>query len=127
MVLHHALSADLLLSHGRVLMMDAHNTVAQAVAVKDGKIMAVGANPQIEPLAGASTEVIDLDGRTAIPGLADCHVHLASDSSRAVESVECRDLYDPGIDSVAAIVSRLRQWAASTPPGSSIARPLYLS
>ncbi len=120
MVLHHALSADLLLIHGRVLMMDAHNTVAQAVAVKDGKIMAVGANPEIEPLAGASTEVIDLHGRTAIPGLTDCHVHLASDSSRAVESVECRDLYDPSIDSVAAIVSRLRQWAASTPPGQWI-------
>ncbi|MGH8055776.1 MAG: amidohydrolase, partial [Candidatus Entotheonellia bacterium] len=53
----------------------------------------------------------------AMPGLTDCHVHLASDSSRAVESVECRDLYDPSIDSVAAIVSRLRQWASATPPG----------
>jgi predicted amidohydrolase YtcJ len=120
MALHHALSADLLLIHGRILTMDAHDTVAQAVAVKDGKIMAVGANAEIEPLAGASTQVIDLDGRTAMPGLTDCHVHLASDSSRTVESVECRDLYDPSIGSVAAIASRLRQWAASTPPGQWI-------
>jgi predicted amidohydrolase YtcJ len=120
MALHEALSADLLLVNGRVLTMDAHDAVAQAVAVKDGKIVAVGANAAIEPLAGASTQVIDLDGRTAIPGLTDCHVHLASDSSRAVESVECRDLYDPSIDSVAAIVSRLRQWAASTPPAQWI-------
>ena len=117
MALHDALSADLLLINGRILTMDARDAVAQAVAVKDGKIIAVGANAAIEPLAGGSTQVIDLDGRTAMPGLTDCHVHLASDSSRAVESVECRDLYDPGIDSVAAILSRLRQWAASTPPG----------
>jgi predicted amidohydrolase YtcJ len=120
MAFHHALSADLLLVNGRVLTMDAHDAVAQAVAVKDGKIVAVGTSAEIEPLAGASTQVIDLDGRTAIPGLTDCHVHLASDSSRAVESMECRDLYDPSIDSVAAIVSRLRQWATSTQPGQWI-------
>jgi len=117
MALHAALSADLLLINGRVLTMDAHDTVAQAVAVKDGKIVAVGATTQIESLAGPSTQVIDVEGRTAMPGLTDCHVHLASDSSRAVESVECRDLYDPSIDSVAAIGSRLRQWASATPPG----------
>jgi predicted amidohydrolase YtcJ len=117
MVLHEALSADLILINGRVLTMDAHDRVAQAVAVRDGKIVAVGATAAIEPLAGASTRVIDLDGRTAMPGLTDCHVHLASGSSRAAESVECRDLYDPSIDSVAAILSRLRQWAASAPPG----------
>src|SRR5919108_6583898 len=120
MALHDALSADLLLINGRVLTMDSYDAVAQAVAVKDGKIVAGGANAAIEPLAGASTQIIDLDGRTAMPGLADCHVHLASDSSRAVESVECRDLYDGSVNSVAAIVSRLRQWAASIPPGQWI-------
>ena len=113
----HVLAADLLLINGRVLTMDARDAVAQAVAVRDGKIVAVGPTREIEPLAGASTRVIDLDGRTALPGLTDCHVHLASDSSRAVDAVECRDLYDAGIDSVAAIVSRIRQWAGSTPPG----------
>ena len=120
MVRQDALSADLLLINGRVLTMNAHDSVAQAVAVRDGKIVAMGATAAIEPLAGASTQVIDLDGRTAMPGLTDCHVHLASDSSRAVESVECRDLYDPKLDSVATIVSRLRQWAVSTPPGQWI-------
>lgn len=113
----HPLAADLLLVNGRVLTMDADNTVAQAVAVRDGKIVAVGSTREIEPLAGGSTRVIDLDGRTVMPGLTDCHVHLASDSSRSVDAVECRDLYDSGIDSVAAIVSRIRQWAVSMPPG----------
>ncbi|MEE9149578.1 MAG: amidohydrolase [Candidatus Tectomicrobia bacterium] len=117
MAVHQALAADLLLINGRLLTMDAHHTVAQAVAVKDGKIVLVGANAEVESLAGAATRVIDLDGRTALPGLTDCHVHLASDSSRSVDSVECRDFYDPSVDSVAALVSRLKQWATSTPPG----------
>jgi predicted amidohydrolase YtcJ len=120
MATHHALVADLLLINGRVLTMDAHDTVAQAVAVRDGKIVAVGATAEVESLAGASTQVIDLDGRTAMPGLTDCHVHLASDSSRAVESVECRDLYDASMDSVEALMTRIGQWAASTPPGEWI-------
>jgi predicted amidohydrolase YtcJ len=117
MARHDALSADLMFVNGRVLTMDSRETIAEAVAVRDGRIVAVGSSAEIEPLAGASTQVLDLDGRTALPGLTDCHVHLASDSSRAVESVECRDLYEPSIDSVAAIISRLRQWAESTPPG----------
>jgi predicted amidohydrolase YtcJ len=120
MATHHALAADLLLINGRVLTMDIHNTVAQAVAVRDGKIVAVGTNAEVELLAGAATQVIDLDGRTAMPGLTDCHVHLASDSSRAVESVECRDLYDSSMDSVEALVTRIEQWAMSIPPGQWI-------
>src|SRR5712691_4924163 len=107
MAMHHALAADLLLINGRVLTMDVHNSVVQAVAVRDGKIVTVGTNAAVEPLAGAATQVIDLDGRTAMPGLTDCHVHLASDSSRAVESVECRDLYDSSMDSVEALVTRI--------------------
>jgi predicted amidohydrolase YtcJ len=114
------LTADLLLVNGRVLTMDARNATAEAVAVRDGKIVAVGTSREVASLAGGATRVIDLDGRTAMPGLTDCHVHLASDASRAVEAVECRDLYDAAIDSVGAIVSRIKQWAASTPPGQWI-------
>jgi predicted amidohydrolase YtcJ len=86
MAVHHTLAAELLLINGRVLTMDVHDSVAQAVAVRDGKIVAVGTNAEVEPLAGASSQVIDLDGRTAMPGLTDGHIHLASDSSRSVES-----------------------------------------
>jgi hypothetical protein len=120
MAVHQTLAADLLLINGRVLTMDAHNTVAQAVAVRDDKIVALGTSAAVEALAGAATQVIDLDGRTAMPGLTDCHVHLASDSSRAAESVECRDLYDASLNSVEALRLRLEQWTASTPPGQWI-------
>jgi predicted amidohydrolase YtcJ len=120
MAIHHALAADLLLVNGRVLTMDACDTIAQAVAMRDGKIVAVGATAEVESLVSAATQVIDLDGRTAMPGLTDCHVHLASDSSRAAESVECRDLYDASMDSVEALVARIEQWAQSRPPGQWI-------
>ena len=117
MAVHPALAADLMLINGRLLTMDPYHPVVQAVAVKDGKIVARGDTAEVEGLASATTQVLDLDGRTAMPGLTDCHVHLASDSSRAVEAVECRDLYDPHIESVAALVNRIEQWAMSTPPG----------
>ena len=52
MAVHHALAADLVLINGRVFTMDAHDTVAQAVAVRDGKIVAVGATAAVEPLVG---------------------------------------------------------------------------
>src|SRR5436309_13023849 len=120
MTIHDVLAADLLLVNGRVLTMDEHDAVHEAVAVRDGKIVAVGSTRGLEPLAGAATRIIDLDGRTAMPGLADCHVHLASDASRAVDAVECRDRYDPLIDSVRAIESRIRRWATATAPGQWI-------
>ncbi len=113
-----ALAPDLILARGRVLTMDASNSVAQAVAIRDGRIVAVGSDDAVLPLAGAGTELIDLGGRTALPGLTDCHVHLASDAGRAVGAVECRDFYDPSITSVADLLERLRERAESTPPGA---------
>ena len=54
MAVHHALAADLLLINGRVLTMDVHDSMAQAVAMRDGKIVAVGTNAEVELLAGVS-------------------------------------------------------------------------
>lgn len=115
-----SLAPDLLLLNGRLLTMDARNSVAQALAIKDGKIVAVGSDADVAALAGPSTSVVDLDGRPTLPGLTDCHVHLASDAVRAVDSVECRDLYDPTIASVGDIASRFGEWAQSAPPGQWI-------
>src|SRR6476660_1220802 len=68
-------SADLILVNGRVLTMDAADSVAEAVAIKDDKVLAVGTTREIEALKGSRTEAVDLKGRTALPGLADIHVH----------------------------------------------------
>jgi predicted amidohydrolase YtcJ len=119
MVQPHELAADLILVNGNVLTMDAADRVVEALAIRDGKILAVGSGREIEALAGSRTASIDLRGRTALPGLADVHVHLASDAGQR-GAVEARDFYDPGITSVADIQASIRERAAQTPPGEWI-------
>ncbi|WP_336651811.1 MULTISPECIES: amidohydrolase [unclassified Leucobacter] len=70
-------SADLVLIGGSVLTMDEAGSRAEAVAVAGGRILAVGAQADIEPLIGANTRVIDLDGRALLPGINDSHLHAA--------------------------------------------------
>ena len=74
-------SPELILAHGKVLTIDAGDTIAEAVAIRDGKIMQVGSNNAILKLATSSTRVIDLRGRTATPGLIDAHGHFADGGS----------------------------------------------
>ena len=69
--------ADRVLVNGNILTIDANDSVAEAVAIHDGRIMAVGTTTKIEALAGPGTDRIDLDGLTATPGLLDSHVHFS--------------------------------------------------
>ncbi|MBI4445415.1 MAG: amidohydrolase family protein [Acidobacteria bacterium] len=68
--------ADLILFNGKVLVADDQFTIAQAVAVRDGKILAVGTDQRIQAMAGPSTRRIDLAGKTLVPGFYDTHLHL---------------------------------------------------
>ncbi|HZO86895.1 MAG TPA: amidohydrolase [Chthonomonadaceae bacterium] len=69
--------AYLILQNGNLLTMDAAQPKAQAVAVaRDGRILAVGTDSQVGSLADAATRVIDLRGRTLLPGFFDCHMHI---------------------------------------------------
>jgi len=70
--------ADRVLVNGNVLTVDAKNSVAEAIAIRSGRIIAVGSNPEIEALVGPETDRIDLQGMTATPGLLDAHLHLSS-------------------------------------------------
>jgi predicted amidohydrolase YtcJ len=67
--------ADLLLTGGAVHAADEAGTVHEAVAVKDGRIAAVGPAAELASLAGSSTRVIELEGRTVLPGFQDAHLH----------------------------------------------------
>ncbi|MFB9262656.1 amidohydrolase [Bradyrhizobium erythrophlei] len=67
---------DLVLINGKVLTLDERSTVTEAVAVRDGKILATGSSASIKPLAGARTRVFDVSGKTVIPGLIDTHAHF---------------------------------------------------
>jgi len=69
-------AADLVLLDGKVITVDGADTIAQAVAVKDGLIQAVGNDEEVAGLVGDGTQVIDLDGRTLTPGLIDPHNHF---------------------------------------------------
>ena len=69
------LPADLVLRGGRIAVMDPARSWATALAVRDGRIVAVGPDRAVDGLAGPSTRVIDLRGRTVTPGFQDAHVH----------------------------------------------------
>ena len=68
--------ASLILHNGKVLTVDKNFSIAQAVAVRGNQIVGVGTDADILKLAGPSTQVIDLKGRTVIPGLVDTHRHM---------------------------------------------------
>ncbi len=67
---------DLVLVNAKVLTLDERSTVTEAVAIRDGKILATGSSALIKALVGAGTRVIDVSGKTVIPGLIDTHAHF---------------------------------------------------
>src|SRR5688572_15297674 len=68
-------AADVILPNGKIITVDARFSIAQAVAIKGERILAVGTNQEIARLAGPSTRRIDLRGRSVVPGLIDNHAH----------------------------------------------------
>jgi predicted amidohydrolase YtcJ len=70
--------ADIVLVNGKIITMDAADSIAEAVAIRNGKIFAVGTKQSVMKYAGHSTRIIDMRNRTATPGLIDSHLHFAS-------------------------------------------------
>src|SRR3984893_17628602 len=66
---------DVILTNGKILTVDKDFSIRQALAVRDGKILAVGTNAAIERLAGPKTQRMDLGGKSVIPGIIDTHLH----------------------------------------------------
>ena len=71
------LSADLAIINANVRTMNPNQPFAQAVAIKRNRIILVGTNQEINKVVGKKTKVINLDGKTVIPGLIDTHIHVA--------------------------------------------------
>jgi predicted amidohydrolase YtcJ len=69
-------AADLIFTNGKIITVDEKFTIAQAVAVKGDRIVAVGTNQQIGQMAGPNTRRVDLRGKAVVPGLIDNHMHL---------------------------------------------------
>lgn len=91
-----AQTADLILRNGKVVTVDGSFRIAQAVAVRGSTIAAVGNDTSVMALAGPATQVIDLAGRTVVPGLIDNHLHLhfAAISTTAVQLIGARSIAD---------------------------------
>jgi predicted amidohydrolase YtcJ len=72
------MSHPLALINGRIRTMDSSNSVAQAIFIANGSIVKVGTNESVRAICTDETEVVDLGGKTALPGLIDAHAHLIS-------------------------------------------------
>ena len=81
--------ADLALINGKIITVDEKFSIAEAVSVKDGKIQLVGTTEEVKKLTGPETKVIDLKGKTAMPGLYDSHIHIPGTGS-ALMMINCR-------------------------------------
>lgn len=79
-----AQNADTILFNGKVLTVDKNFSIAQAVAIKDGKFLAVGSNTDVHKTSGPATRMIDLRGQTVIPGLIDGHAHMDREGLKTI-------------------------------------------
>ena len=104
-------TADLILHHGLITTLDRSNPAATAVAIKDGKFLAVGHDAEIMALAGPNTKVIDLKGKRVLPGLIDNHTHVVRGGLNF--NMELR--WD-GVRSLADAMNMLKRQVAITPP-----------
>jgi len=112
-----SISADLIYFNGKISTFDAANTLVEAVAVKDGKFLALGSSSKIKEFVGPQTVLADLKGRRVVPGLIDAHCHPMETIYLRDEWVDCRY---PGVPSVAKALENIGQWAAKTPKGQWI-------
>lgn len=99
--------ADVIFRNGRVYTMDAARPTAEAVAVKDGKILSVGSDADVMRHAGTRTRTIDLSGRCMLPGFIDSHVHFMGGGFQ-LQSVDLRDAKDES-EFAARIVRRAKE------------------
>ena len=102
---------DTVLVNGKLVVYD--GAPAQALAVRDGKIAAIGNSSHIRALAGPSSRIIDLGGRTVIPGLIDSHIHAIRAGLTYTTELDWT-----GLRTLAEALERIRVAARSRPKGS---------
>ncbi|MHA1985665.1 MAG: amidohydrolase [Promethearchaeota archaeon] len=110
--------ADLILKNGKIISMDAHDSIYQALAVKFGRIIAVGSNVDIKKYSGDETKIIDLLGKTVIPGLIDSHGHFINEGSSKEIYVDLSE--EAGVHSISDIQEILKEKARQIPIGKWI-------
>lgn len=107
---------DMIITNARVLTMDAAHPRAEAVALGDGKVLAVGSRAEVEALAGPGTRIIDAGGRTVMPGFVESHLHLVLGGAELVQ------LQLGGVHGFEALRAAVLDYAAQNPT-----RPLLMA
>lgn len=112
-------AVDLLLMNGRIHTMDARFSSAQAMAIRDGRIVAIGSDQQLRALRQHAAKIVDLKGQAVIPGLIDTHTHALSWALGVVE----RDIDTtyPKMKSIADIAAAVKARASELTAGKPIA------
>jgi len=108
-----AQAPDTILVNGRILTVDAQSSVREALAIRAGRIIALGTTGEMRTLAGPQSRVIDLGGRTVVPGLIDSHIHAI----RAALSF-ATEVNWIGVRTLEEALGRVKDAARSKKPGS---------
>jgi predicted amidohydrolase YtcJ len=111
----HAESADTVLFNGKILTVDADFSVREALAIAQGRVLATGTSAAMKKLAGDATRLIDLGGRTVIPGLTDGHIHGVRAALTFGTEVNWI-----GVPALKQALDKIRQAATDRKPGSWI-------
>ena len=109
-------NADIIFINGPVLTVDKDNSIKEALAVKGNSILFVGAKEDVMTYLGKQTKLIDLKGRSLIPGFIDSHLHSAVLGANAL-AIDCRS---PGVNSIEDIKKLVAEAARSIPKGQWI-------
>ena len=112
-------NSDIILYNGKVVTVDSNFTIAEAVAIKGGKIIAVGTNDDINEYAGDSTQKIDLNNRTVVPGLIDAHAHPVTASQSELRGEI------PDVHSIRELLNWISSQATVKKPGEWIIHPKF--
>src|SRR3954470_9992787 len=106
----HAQQPDTVLVNGKIVVVDAAFSTREALAIRDGRVVALGTTADVRKLAGPRTRVIDLQGRTVIPGLIDSHMHAIRAAQFFATEVNWI-----GSPTLADALGRMRDAAAARP------------
>ena len=109
-----AKAADIIYYGGPIVTLNDQQPTAQAVAVKNGKIVAVGSENAMRPWTGQKTEQVYLDGKTLVPGFIDGHGHMVNVGVQAI-AANLLPPPDGGVDSIATLQQVLKDWIAKSP------------
>lgn len=100
---------DRVFLNGRIYCIVPRNSLVEAMSVKDGKIEAIGSNEKINQFITANTEVIDLQGKTAIPGLQEMHIHAITGAYQELNECKLPQNSSNDLDELLEIISEFSQ------------------